>query len=84
MILARRYGTTVEEIQRANSLPGNAIRAGIVYRIPQKQAPKRAAKPAVTRVAQRSKARRPTKPGPLLTPHAHAKPAGKPDPAAQN
>jgi len=84
VILARRYGTTVEEIQRANSLPGNAIRAGIVYRIPQKQAPRHAAKPTITRVAQRNKAQRPTKPGPLLTPRAHAKPAGKPGPAAQN
>src|SRR5262249_54064275 len=30
VILARRYGTTVEEIQRANGLAGNAIRAGVV------------------------------------------------------
>jgi penicillin-insensitive murein endopeptidase len=40
VILARRYGTTVEEIQRLNGLRGNAIRAGVVYRIPQKVAPK--------------------------------------------
>ncbi len=40
VILARRYGTTVEEIQHANRLAGNAIRAGVVYRIPQKLAPK--------------------------------------------
>jgi penicillin-insensitive murein endopeptidase len=53
VILARRYGTTVEEIQRANRLPGNAIRAGVVYRIPQKVAPKPA--PA-QRVAQRKAA----------------------------
>jgi murein endopeptidase/LysM repeat protein len=39
VILARRYGTTVEEIQRANGLRSNAIRAGVVYRIPQKVAP---------------------------------------------
>jgi LysM repeat protein len=39
VILARRYGTSVEEIQRANGLGGNAIRAGVVYRIPQKAAP---------------------------------------------
>jgi penicillin-insensitive murein endopeptidase len=40
VILARRYGTTVEEIQRVNGLKSNAIRAGVVYRIPQKVAPK--------------------------------------------
>jgi murein endopeptidase len=61
VILARRYGTTVEEIQRVNRLPGNAIRAGMVYRIPQKVAPRPPA-----RVAQRKPA--PSKP-------AGAKPA---------
>ena len=40
VILARRYGTTVEAIQRANGLAKTAIRAGVVYRIPQKAAPK--------------------------------------------
>jgi murein endopeptidase len=40
VILAKRYGTSVEEIQRANGLKGNAIRAGVVYRIPQKVAVK--------------------------------------------
>jgi penicillin-insensitive murein endopeptidase len=80
VILARRYGTTVEEIQRVNGLPGNAIRAGVVYRIPQKQAPRPV---AVKRVAQRGP-HRPTKPGALVTPHGQGKPAGKPGPAAPN
>jgi len=56
VILARRYGTTVEEIQHANRLGGNAIRAGVVYRIPQKAAPKPAGRVPSrppTRVAQR-------------------------------
>ena len=59
VILARRYGTTVEEIQRANQLAGNAIRAGIVYKIPQKVAPRAqsTAKPP-SRVAQRRPATR--------------------------
>jgi hypothetical protein len=52
VILARRYGTTVEEIQRANQLAGNAIRAGTVYKIPQKAAPRPIAK-LPSRVAQR-------------------------------
>lgn len=34
--LARRYGTTVEAIQRANNLRSNAIQASHVYRIPKK------------------------------------------------
>jgi murein endopeptidase len=55
VILARRYGTSVEEIQRANRLPGNAIRAGVVYRIPQKNAPAR----PVAKVAQRRPAPKP-------------------------
>ena len=38
VILAKRYGTTVEEIQRVNGLRSNALRAGVVYRIPQKVA----------------------------------------------
>lgn len=33
--LARRYGTTVRAIQRANGLSGNLIRAGRTYRIPR-------------------------------------------------
>ena len=33
--LARRYGTTVREIKRANQLRSNLIRAGRVYRIPR-------------------------------------------------
>lgn len=41
VILARRYGTTVEEIQRVNGLRSNALRAGVVYRIPQKATPPR-------------------------------------------
>ena len=40
MILARHYGTTIEEIQRANGLKSIALRQGVVYRIPQKSAPK--------------------------------------------
>jgi hypothetical protein len=52
VILARRYGTTVEEIQRVNQLAGNAIRAGIVYKIPQKVAQRTIGKPP-SRVAQR-------------------------------
>ena len=48
VILAKRYGTTVEEIQRVNGLRSNALRAGVIYRIPQK-APVKAppAKPVV-------------------------------------
>jgi penicillin-insensitive murein endopeptidase len=38
-ILARRYGTTVAAIQQANGLRSNALRAGIVYKIPQKASP---------------------------------------------
>jgi penicillin-insensitive murein endopeptidase len=34
--LARRYGTTVDAIQRANNLRSNAIQAKHVYRIPKK------------------------------------------------
>jgi penicillin-insensitive murein endopeptidase len=54
VVLARRYGTSVEEIQRANGLAGNAIRAGFVYKIPQKAAPAPQARPvrAPARVAQ--------------------------------
>jgi penicillin-insensitive murein endopeptidase len=40
VILAKRYGTTVEDIQRANGLKSIALKAGAVYRIPQKAAPK--------------------------------------------
>ena len=55
VVLARRYGTSVEDIQRANGLAGNAIRAGFVYKIPQKAAPLPPAKPvkAPAKVAQR-------------------------------
>jgi LysM repeat protein len=38
--LARRFGTTVEELQRVNGLRSNAIRAGAVYKVPQKLPPK--------------------------------------------
>ena len=38
--LARRFGTTVEALQRVNGLRSNAIRAGAVYKVPQKLAPK--------------------------------------------
>jgi penicillin-insensitive murein endopeptidase len=44
--LARHYGTTVEEIQRANSLKGIALKIGVTYRIPSKLAQKPAAAPA--------------------------------------
>lgn len=40
VILARRYGTTIEAIQAANGIRGTALRAGVVYKIPQKAAPK--------------------------------------------
>lgn len=40
VVLARRYGTTVEDIQKANNLKSNALKAGAVYKIPQKAAPK--------------------------------------------
>src|SRR4029077_1998203 len=55
VILARRYGTTVEEIQHANRLAGNAIRAGVVYKIPQKAAPAPPPRPvrAPAKLAQR-------------------------------
>lgn len=36
VILAKRYGTTVEAIQQANGLKSIALRAGVVYKIPQK------------------------------------------------
>jgi murein endopeptidase len=36
VILAKRYGTTVEAIQHANGLKSIALRAGVVYKIPQK------------------------------------------------
>jgi len=36
VILAKRYGTTVEAIQEANGLKGIALRAGAVYKIPSK------------------------------------------------
>ncbi len=75
VILARRYGTTVEEIQRENRLGGSAIRAGVVYRIPQKATAKPAGTPSRSaarpaRVAQR----RPAKKQGLRTP---AKATGK-------
>jgi penicillin-insensitive murein endopeptidase len=84
VILARRYGTTVDEIQRANNLNGNAIRAGIVYRIPQKpgSAPAAQAKGppahgparAPARVAQRKPARKPTLRTPAAAPKGPAAP----------
>ena len=36
VILAKHYGTTIEEIQRANGLKSIALKQGVVYRIPQK------------------------------------------------
>jgi murein endopeptidase len=46
--LARRYGTTVQAIQQANGLKSIALRAGVVYKIPQKAPlkPKAPAAPA--------------------------------------
>jgi penicillin-insensitive murein endopeptidase len=52
VILAKRYGCTVEDIQRANGLKSIALRAGTVYRIPQKAPPKPAGKPGA--VAKKS------------------------------
>ena len=44
VVWAKRYGTTVEEIQRANGLSSNALKIGTVYRIPVKgKAPPRRA-----------------------------------------
>ncbi len=40
VVLAKRYGTTIEEIQRANGLKSIALKQGVVYRIPQKIAAK--------------------------------------------
>ncbi|MFT3773240.1 MAG: penicillin-insensitive murein endopeptidase [Minicystis sp.] len=45
VVLAKRYGCTVEDIQRANGLRSIALKAGTVYRIPTKAPPKAA--PAV-------------------------------------
>lgn len=45
VILAKRYGCSVEDIQRANGLRSIALKAGTVYRIPQR-APLKAAAPA--------------------------------------
>jgi penicillin-insensitive murein endopeptidase len=84
VILARRYGATVEEIQRANNLRGNAIRAGMVYRIPQKQGaapaaqvkapPARGPAKAPARVAQRKPPRKPALHTPPAKPKASADP----------
>ncbi|MFO0760489.1 MAG: penicillin-insensitive murein endopeptidase [Byssovorax sp.] len=38
--LAKHYGTTIEEIQKANSLKGIALKIGVTYKIPSKLAPK--------------------------------------------
>jgi len=45
VILARRYATTVEAIQEANGLRSTALRAGVIYKIPQKAAAKAPAPP---------------------------------------
>ena len=50
VVLAKRYGTTVEEIQKANGLKSHALRAGAVYRIPQRVAQR----PTTTARAPRS------------------------------
>jgi murein endopeptidase len=39
VVWAKRYGTTVEEIQKANGLHGTALKIGGFYRIPVKGAP---------------------------------------------
>ena len=36
VVWAKRYGITVEEIQKANGLRGNALKIGSIYRIPKK------------------------------------------------
>ena len=43
VILARRYGTTVEAIQRVNHLKGTALKAGHTYQIPVPPPPVRGA-----------------------------------------
>jgi LysM repeat protein len=43
VILARRYGTTVEAIQRVNHIKGTALKAGHVYQIPVPPPPVRGA-----------------------------------------
>jgi penicillin-insensitive murein endopeptidase len=82
VILARRYGTTVEEIQRANGLAGNAIRAGAIYKIPQKvpPAPPKPRPSAPSRVAAR---KAPAKPA-LHTPARAGSAASRPAPASRN
>ena len=44
VVLAKHYGTTIEEIQRANGLKSIALRQGVVYRIPQKAGAKTASR----------------------------------------
>ncbi len=39
VVWAKRYGVSVEEIQRANGLTGNSLKIGHVYRIPRPQLP---------------------------------------------
>jgi murein endopeptidase len=39
VVWAKRYGTTIEEIQKANGLHGTALKIGGFYRIPVKNAP---------------------------------------------
>jgi len=51
VVLAKRYGTTIEEIQRANGLKSIALKQGVVYRIPQKIAAKPAGRAAARSTA---------------------------------
>ncbi|MEP7123835.1 MAG: penicillin-insensitive murein endopeptidase [Byssovorax sp.] len=44
VVLAKHYGTTIEEIQRANGLKSIALKQGVVYRIPQKLGTKTASR----------------------------------------
>ena len=44
VVLAKHYGTTIEEIQRANGLKSIALKQGVVYRIPQKAGTKTASR----------------------------------------
>jgi murein endopeptidase len=46
VVLAKHYGTTIEEIQRANGLKSIALKQGVVYRIPQKIGAKSASRGA--------------------------------------
>lgn len=52
VILAKRYGTTVEAIQKANNLKGTALKAGHVYKIPVPAKPATTAPPTPAKPAK--------------------------------